>query len=156
MYWVIWYRASDNIVKSIINNVVIEKYKKVGVLPIRIVKMVSCFSLMKGLRSKRETLLSVSAVHLQSFHISICIWKLHTQDTTSMISNVVYLLNRRLIVQRDTLTAALLQHCSANDVATTRVFFAFVPEIGQKTIGNSISSVARAFSFKGTGGLHST
>ena len=73
-----------------------------------------------------------------------------------MISNVVYLLNRRLIVQRDTLTAALLQHCSANDVATTRVFFAFVPEIGQKTIGNSISSVARAFSFKGTGGLHST
>ena len=39
------------------------------------------FSLTKGRRSRRWTLLSISAVH-QLFYISICIWTLPTADTT--------------------------------------------------------------------------
>ena len=41
----------------------------------------SCFSLTKGQCSKRQTILSVLAVH-RSFYISICISTLPTQNTT--------------------------------------------------------------------------
>ena len=72
------------------------KYKKVGVLPIRIVKsnVLSAgplserrafprFYLTKGQRSKRQILLSVSAVH-QPFNISICI------STSAYAAHYVY------------------------------------------------------------------
>ena len=49
-----------------------------------------CFSLTKGQRSKRYTLLSVLAVH-QPFYISICISTLPTQHTTfSSLSIYIY------------------------------------------------------------------
>ena len=73
------------------------KYKKVGVLPIWIVKSnvssvgrnnVSCCSLTKGPRLKRYNLLSISAVN-QQFYISICIGTLPTQHTTFIEQNVV-------------------------------------------------------------------
>ena len=77
------------------------KYKNVGVLPIRIAQSnvssvgpsskKNLFSLKKGQCSKRQTILSVLAVH-QPFYISICISTLPTQHTTfSILSRLVHL-----------------------------------------------------------------
>ena len=74
------------------------KYKKIGVLPIRIIK-----SNVLSVGFKRQTLLSVSAVH-QSFYISICIIKYCGQFkyipwniVVSLIYNVMLLMGNSFL-----------------------------------------------------------
>ena len=70
------------------------KYEKVRVLPIRIIK-----SNVASVDSKRQTLLSVLAVH-QRFHISICISTLSTQHITFIINLLLSRLNDRISCER--------------------------------------------------------
>ena len=83
-------RISHSFARFVRINYYKSKYEKVGVLPIRIIK-----SNVSSVDSKRQTLLSVLAVH-QPFHSSICISTLPTQYITFIINILLSRLNDRI------------------------------------------------------------